>query len=148
LQLRVANWLSYQQQLRQFWQGQLSRPKGDEQPAPPAGPSAQDPFLLAFYDLVNQQLANADLTVEELAGAMRVSTRTMHRKLSSLTGMNTSELLRAYRLGKAAAFLQEGCPVSEAAYKTGFENLSYFSRSFKAQFSVSPSQYGLSHSQP
>jgi AraC-like DNA-binding protein len=148
LQLRVANWLSYQQQLRQFWQGQLSRPKGDEQPAPPASPSAQDPFLLAFYDLVNQQLANADLTVEELAGAMRVSTRTMHRKLSSLTGMNTSELLRAYRLGKAAAFLQEGCPVSEAAYKTGFENLSYFSRCFKAQFSVSPSQYSLSHSQP
>jgi signal transduction histidine kinase/DNA-binding response OmpR family regulator len=148
LQLRVANWLGHQQQLRRFWQSQLGWPKGDEPPLSPGSPAAQDPFLAAFYEVVDGQLANASLTIEQLALAMSVSTRTLHRKLSSLTGMNTSDLLRAYRLEKAAAFLQEGHSVSEAAYKTGFDNLSYFSRSFKARFSVPPSQYSLSHSHP
>lgn len=77
---------------------------------------------------------------------MAVSTRTLQRKLSSLTGMSGSELIRSYRLNKAALLLKEGHSVSDTAYEVGFEGLSYFSKCFKAQFSVSPSEYAVSKS--
>ena len=69
----------------------------------------------------------------------------LHRKLVALTGMNVSELMRSYRLRKAAALLQQGATVSEAAEKVGFDGLSYFSKCFKDQFSLSPSAYLLAH---
>ncbi|WP_158600362.1 helix-turn-helix domain-containing protein [Fibrisoma montanum] len=48
-------------------------------------------------------------------------------------------------LRKAAALLQQGATVSEAAEKVGFDGLSYFARCFKDQFSISPSAYLLAH---
>lgn len=70
-----------------------------------------------------------------------MSVRTLHRKLSALTGMSANELLRSYRLRQAAQLLTQGQPVSEVAYRVGFETLSYFSKCFKEQFGQSPSDF-------
>ncbi|GAB3962876.1 hypothetical protein GCM10028805_64870 [Spirosoma harenae] len=139
--LRIKNLLHHQRQLRQKWQqqqGSLERPKesGLETTS-----SDDDPFLGKFYAVLDHELANSTYSVEQLADELAVSQRTLHRKLSALTGTNANELMRSYRLRKAALFLQEGCSVSEAAEKAGFEGLSYFSKSFKAQFAISPSAY-------
>ena len=144
LQLRIANLLRHQQQLRQYWQQQVKQPDPVGFPASPDGPSTEDPFLLELYQVLDQELSNSAFTVEPLAEALAVSPRTLHRKITALTGMNTGELIRSYRLRKAARLLEEGSSVSEAAEKVGFEGLSYFSKQFKAQFAVSPSTYLLS----
>jgi AraC-like DNA-binding protein len=39
--------------------------------------------------------------------------------------------------------IKEGANVSEAAYACGFNDLSYFSKSFKKQFGISPKKYIL-----
>lgn len=144
LHLRIANLLHYQHKLRLYWQQQFKQPDVQQLPAPATEPSVEDPFLLQVNEVLERELSNADFSVDELARQMNVSTRTLHRKISSLTGMNTSELIRSYRLKKAGIFLKQGLTVSEAADKTGFESLSYFSKCFKSQFSVSPSEYLLS----
>jgi AraC-like DNA-binding protein len=41
----------------------------------------------------------------------------------------------------AARLLENGYNVSEAAYRTGFSDVKYFSRLFKVQFGYSPSRY-------
>ncbi|WP_170252563.1 hybrid sensor histidine kinase/response regulator transcription factor [Adhaeribacter aerolatus] len=141
LQLRVANWLSYQQTSRQYWFRQFSQPDSGEPPLNLPVEPAEDPFLQELYRILNRELANADFAVEQMADNMNVSTRTLHRKLAALTDMNANTLIRTYRLNKAAMLLREGHSVSEVAELTGFEGLSYFSKCFKEQFSVSPSQY-------
>jgi DNA-binding response OmpR family regulator/two-component sensor histidine kinase len=145
LHLRVANWLSYQQTLQKYWLEKFGQANLIELAAPLAEPPVEDPFLLKVNEVLQRELANSAFSVEELAQEMAVSLRSLHRKLSFLTGMNASDLLRTYRLNKAAALLREGYSVSEAAYQVGFEGLSYFSKCFKAQFSVSPSEYALSN---
>lgn len=42
--------------------------------------------------------------------------------------MSAIELVRNYRLKRAAHYLKEGKTVSDAAYIVGFNNLSYFTR--------------------
>ena len=139
LNLRIANLLAHQQQLRQHWQqrrGQLASPA-----LPVAEPKLEDPFLLKLYQVLDRELANPAFSVEQLADELAVSYRTLHRKVSTLTGTSTNELIRSYRLQQAARFLQDGVSISETAEKAGFDSLPYFSRSFKAQFGVSPSAY-------
>ncbi|WP_169720097.1 hybrid sensor histidine kinase/response regulator transcription factor [Dyadobacter alkalitolerans] len=139
LLLRIANLIQHQQQLRQFWQ-QHSTQLDPAATALP-GPVADDPFLLKFYQMLDQQYPNPAYSIEQLADDLAVSQRTLNRKLGALTGSNAVELMRTYRLRKAALFLQQGCSITEAAEKAGFEGLTYFSRSFKAHFDVTPSAY-------
>ncbi|MVM28505.1 response regulator [Spirosoma sp. HMF4905] len=139
LTLRIANLLQHQHQLRWHWQQRINQLENPTVPDP--GPISDDPFLLKFHEVMDRELANSSFSVEQLADELAVSQRTLHRKLSTLTGTNANELIRSHRLRKAALFLQEGSSVSEAAEKAGFEGLSYFSKSFKAQFAVSPSAY-------
>jgi len=49
---------------------------------------------------------------------------------------------RTIRLNKAAEMLrQKTDTVTQIAYETGFNNLSWFAKAFKEQFGVSPSKY-------
>lgn len=146
LQLRIANLLNHQQQLRQYWYEQVGKFQEEISQFQQTENKEEDPFLLQLYVILDEELSNSKFTVENLAERMSVSGRTLHRKLTVLTGMNASELFRNYRLRNAAELLAKGYPVSEVAEKTGFEGLSYFSRSFKAQYSVSPSVYASSGS--
>ena len=58
------------------------------------------------------------------------------------TGMGFIEYLNSYRLETAAQMLSASNDnILDIAEKTGFENLSYFNRSFKKKFGLSPGQY-------
>lgn len=58
--------------------------------------------------------------------------------------MSPVEFIRYIRLQSAANMMvKEGANVSEAAYSSGFNDLSYFSKSFKKQFGISPKKYVL-----
>jgi signal transduction histidine kinase/ligand-binding sensor domain-containing protein/DNA-binding response OmpR family regulator len=104
LQVRVANWFSYQQTLRQYWYHKFTKPNAEELPVSLPDKPAEDPFLLEVYQLLDRELANAGFAVDQLAAEMRVSTRTLHRKVTALTAMNASTLIRSYRLSKAADY--------------------------------------------
>ena len=58
------------------------------------------------------------------------------------TGYTPNEYIRVIRLRKAAEMLRSGDKnVSEVAYAVGFDNPYYFSKCFKDQFGMPPSQY-------
>ncbi|MEO0334561.1 MAG: helix-turn-helix transcriptional regulator, partial [Bacteroidota bacterium] len=69
----------------------------------------------------------------------------LHRKLKALTNQSATEFVRDIRLQKAAQMLeQDGTQVAEVAYDVGFNHLSYFAKSFKEKFGLSPSEYAKS----
>jgi len=66
----------------------------------------------------------------------------LNRKLNALIDQAPGHLIRTYRLQRAADLLKNNAgTVAEICYKVGFNDQAYFSRAFKKQFSVSPSDY-------
>jgi signal transduction histidine kinase/ligand-binding sensor domain-containing protein/DNA-binding response OmpR family regulator len=91
---------------------------------------------------INNHLSNTELNVEMFAREMGMSRMQLHRKLSSLTGNSSSELIRNIRLKKAAELLKAGeLNVSEVTYEIGISSLSNFAKIFKEKYGVSPSEY-------
>ncbi|WP_164851327.1 ATP-binding protein [Larkinella soli] len=136
LLLRVNSLLTYQNVLREYHRRQLSQP-GPSQEAK----QVENDFLRKVYQTLESHLDNIHLSVEDVATEVAMSSRTLNRKLFSLTGMTAHEVIRHYRLKKAAELLQEGYNISQTAYQIGFNNASYFTRIFKEHYGFTPSQY-------
>src|SRR5215831_6945467 len=78
-----------------------------------------DDFLISLYAIIENNLDTSLLSVEFLARNLAVSKSTLNRKLLLRTGMSPNEIIRRYRLQKAAILLLSGKNVSEAAYSCG-----------------------------
>ncbi|MEL6536901.1 MAG: ATP-binding protein [Bacteroidota bacterium] len=100
-------------------------------------------FMAAFTEAMQQGYSDETFGVPALSDGLALSRSQLHRKLKALTGQSPSELLRQFRLQKAHALLiAKAATPSEVAYRVGFSNLPYFSRCFKDQYGLPPSQVG------
>jgi signal transduction histidine kinase/response regulator of citrate/malate metabolism len=98
-------------------------------------------FIVKCIEIIASNLEDSSFGVNELAEALCLSRAQVHRKIKALTGLSTTGLIRNTRLEHAHVLLQTELDinVSEAAYKTGFSSLSYFSKSYSAYFGKQPS---------
>ncbi len=104
--------------------------------------SADEKFLLKVREAILSRLSDEQLSVESLADEIGLSRSQLFRKISALTGASVNELIRTFRLQKAAQLLEQNwAPVTQVAYEVGYSNLSYFSKAFKEKYGVSPSDY-------
>jgi len=81
------------------------------------------------------------LTVQQLGEQVGVSGDYLSRQFRKITGVTVQEYIRRFRLSRGITFLQEGYSVGEAARRSGFHSIAYFSREFKKELGVSPSHY-------
>jgi signal transduction histidine kinase/ligand-binding sensor domain-containing protein/DNA-binding response OmpR family regulator len=92
--------------------------------------------------LVETNLSNADFSVEELSRELGMSRVHLYKKLLAITGKSPIEFIRIVRLKVAAQLLSKSqLTISEIAYKVGFNNPKYFSKYFKEEYNMLPSQY-------
>lgn len=99
-------------------------------------------FLEKIIRLIDEHIADETFSVEALQREMGMSRMQLHRKLKALTDQSASDFIRSIRLQRAADLLQQpGIQIAEAAYLSGFNHLSYFSKCFKDQFGVLPSEF-------
>ena len=104
--------------------------------------SQKNGFLLKrVLECIEAHLTNEQFSVELLCQKIGLSERQLQRKLKAITNKSPNQLIRSVRLHRAKALLlQRSDTVSEVAYKTGFANPSYFSKVFKKEFGISPSE--------
>jgi len=96
-------------------------------------------------EVILNRLSDEQLSVDSLAMEVGWSRAQFYRKITALTGQTVNDLIRGFRLQKAAQLLeQKWGSVSQVAYEVGFSNPSYFSKCFKEQYGVLPSEYPLS----
>ncbi|MCE7040103.1 hybrid sensor histidine kinase/response regulator transcription factor [Dyadobacter sp. CY312] len=112
----------------------------------PAVPSVQstkpgDPFISNLYMQLDKLIYDSNADVQILADSVNLSPRSLSRKLKALLDITPGELIRRYRLQKAAVLLSQGDPVTQVAYQIGFESPSYFSQCFKEQYGITPSAF-------
>lgn len=98
-------------------------------------------YVTQALNYVNLKYADAELSVREIAAQAGVSGDYLSRQFKQVTGIAAQEYLKRYRLARAMALLQAGRPVGEVAKAVGFRNLCHFSREFKKEMGVTPSQY-------
>jgi AraC family transcriptional activator of tynA and feaB len=100
------------------------------------------PALRAVMDrYIEQHLLDDAVTLASIANAHGVSTRTVNRVFNA-TGQTVSEVVRVRRLARARDELTKSDhPISSIAHRWGFSDTSHFSRTFKAHYGSSPTDY-------
>ena len=137
LLLRVKNLLENRQKLRERFSRQLV-----VQPAEVAVTSTDEKFLQKVFALLEANLSDADFGVTTFSREVGWSQTHLHRKLTALLGQSANELIRTFRLKRAANLLeQQHGNVSEIAFSVGFSNPNYFTKCFRDQFGCTPSEY-------
>ena len=141
---RIDNLLQSRHQLKDLW-GMKPAAETVTATSPEATVVAttpiEDAFISQFKKIVEERLADSDLSVEDLAADMGLSRVQLYRKVKALTGSSPVDLLRKARLVQAHKLLQESTlSVSEIAYQVGFASPSYFTKCYKDEFGTVPGE--------
>jgi AraC-like DNA-binding protein len=99
-------------------------------------------FLIRLMDILENDYGK-DLKIGEICSRMGESRSQLYRKITEITRLSPIELISGFRLKKAVELLDQrnGSNISQVAYETGFNSLSYFSRQFKSRYGIVPSAY-------
>jgi AraC-like DNA-binding protein len=90
-----------------------------------------------------ENLSNENLDMDEVARKLFMNRTHFYQKVKSLTNNTPFELLKMYRLRKAAELLAQDqkLSVSEVYVMTGFKSRTHFSKLFKEKYNVSPGKF-------
>lgn len=85
---------------------------------------------------------SAPVSIEQLAGQMQLSARSLHRRFKRATGMSPLNYLQSLRIAGARELLRHSnLTVGDIAWQQGIADVSYFSQLFRRHNGVSPLQY-------
>jgi len=99
-------------------------------------------FLEKLYSLMEKNLDNQNIDLNIWAKELYLNRTHFYQKVKVLTNQTPFELLKMYRLKKAAEFLtQNGYSVNDVFVMTGFKSRTHFAKIFKKKYNVSPSKY-------
>jgi len=139
LQLRVKNLIDQRKKLSEYYRKDF---KVIPENLAKQVFSMDQKFLHKAKATVEKNLSDSEYGVEDFASDMALSRSQLHRKLIALVNQSITEFIRTIRLNYAIGLLEKRVgTISEIAYDSGFNNLTYFSISFKKQYGISPSEY-------
>lgn len=99
-------------------------------------------FIQKVRTLVEQHIKESEYGVEQLATDLCMERTGLYKKLTSMTSTTPVAFIRNIRLHRAAQLLKEQrMSVNEIAEATGFSSPSYFTKCFKKEFGMLPSEY-------
>jgi signal transduction histidine kinase/DNA-binding response OmpR family regulator len=137
LDSRIKNLLAQQKLLQKRFQKQI-----EVNPGEITITSVDEKFLKQALEVVEKFMDNPDFSVEDFSREMYMSRVALYKKILSLTGKAPLEFIRSMRLKRAAQLLaKSGMSIAEIAYEVGFNNPKNFTKYFKEEFKVLPSQY-------
>ena len=137
LQLKIENLLTIREKLREKYHRIVTL-----EPHPEELEDPDNKFLNRLVSLLEQHLSEPDFNVSRLVTEIGMSRPVLFRKVKMLTGLSVIDLIRSTRLKKAEMLLkQRKMTISEVAFTVGFNDPKYFSKSFRAQFGKTPSDY-------
>lgn len=94
-----------------------------------------------IYEYVQKNFSEK-ITLEEVSNVASMTTVSFNRFIKKRTGKTFVNYINDIRIGYAARWLAEkDLSISEIAFKSGFNNIANFNRSFKSNKKCTPSQY-------
>ena len=95
--------------------------------------------LLAYLE---EHISDPTLKIEDLADAVHLGRSVFYGKIKSIVGMTPIDFVRHIRMRRAEELVaKSNYPFSQIAYLVGFSDPKYFSKCFKKETGMTPSEY-------
>ncbi|ANQ52477.1 response regulator [Flammeovirga sp. MY04] len=138
LKLRVQKILLQRDKLKAKYKAEFS---SQVQPISDA-PTFEEKFLQKVVDEIEKDIDNSEFNVKMLGEALGMGQTNLYRKIKAMTDMTINEFIRNVRMKKAGQLLRQGeYNVSDVMYMVGFTHRSYFSKSFKEMYGMTPKEF-------
>ena len=100
-------------------------------------------FLEKLYEIMEVNLDNQEVELDNFAKELYLNRTHFYQKVKALTNQTPYELMKDFRLKKAAEMLvKQKLSVSQVYTMTGFKSRTHFSKLFKEKYNISPGKYG------
>ena len=113
-----------------------------EEPVMPEMSPNDRKFMDKLVELMEQNMDNGELVVDDLVRELAVSRSVFFKKLKTLTGLAPIEFIKEMRIKRAAQLIETGeFNMTQISYMVGINDPRYFSKCFKAQVGMTPTEY-------
>ncbi len=138
LQIRIANLIAKRKNLQERYQTEVVV---QQKKKVKTSTDKNIIFLNKAIDCIHLFIEDNTFNSEKLARELGLSDSQLYRKLKAISNTSTAIFIRNIRLEKAKELLQTtDLTISEIAYATGFNDPSWFSKTFKITFGESPTE--------
>ena len=108
--------------------------------------SPEEKFIGKLMAIIESKMDNPEFDVDALVIEIGMSRSVLYKKVQTLTNYSVADLIKEMRLKKAAELLkQPSMSVADVAFSVGFNDRKYFSKEFRKQFEMSPSEFIDAH---
>lgn len=137
LHSKIKNLLQHQQSVKQTYQKQVAAKASELEIETP-----DMKFMRKALAVIEKNMTDPAFSVEELSSEMNMSRVTLYKKTFHLTGKAPLDLIKSVRLKRAVQLLKTNqYTIAEIAYQVGYNDPRYFTKAFKSEFAVLPSQF-------
>ena len=99
-------------------------------------------FMDKLVELMERNMDNGELVVDDLVRELAVSRSVFFKKLKTLTGLAPIEFIKEIRIKRATQLIETGeFNMTQISYMVGINDPRYFSKCFKAQVGMTPTEY-------
>ena len=104
--------------------------------------SAQDETISKVMKFIVANISDPDMKIDDIAQAMGMSRSVLYGKIKNAVGMTPIDFVRHIRIMKAIEMLKNtNDTLANIAYAVGFSDPKYFSKVFKKEMGIIPSDY-------
>lgn len=101
-----------------------------------------DATMQQIVDCIKQEMHSPNMKIDDIARHMGMSRSVLYSKIKNAVGMTPIDLVHNLRLKQAQEMLRNSDrPVSDIAYAVGFSDPKYFSKVFRKEVGMSPTDY-------
>lgn len=101
-----------------------------------------DALVEKLINYIIDNITSPDLKIDEISDAMGMSRSVLYNRLKTGVGMTPSDFVRHIRIMKATEYLRDtDDTLTTIAFNVGFTDPKYFSKVFKKEIGVVPTEY-------
>lgn len=110
--------------------------------------SDSDRIIKGTIEYLGANLAQSNILVDDIARSLGMSRTAYYTRIKEATGLPPSDFIRQFRIRHALKLLDRGdMGIAEVAFAVGFTDPKYFTKCFKAEMQMTPTQYVQSKAQ-